>query len=409
MRRPQTGGYSRMPDVHLALCSPSGTMSVSVHGFVSLAGDAKVVGGRSMRIGVPREIKNGEHRVAMTPEGVACLVGDGHVVLVERHAGRDVGYDDDQYREAGAYVVPDAKEVWQAELVVKVKEPLPPEFDLLKRDQILFTYLHLAAMPEVAEQLVSRGVCAIGYETVQTDDGRLPLLAPMSRVAGRVAMQLAAHYLQLENDVSVPGRGILFGGLPEIDRARVAVLGAGNAGEQAVRVAAAMGAEVRVLDQEPTRLAALESSCGVRGFVARETDLTAFVEGCDVLIGAILVPGGRTPRLIGRKHLRRMNSRSVFVDIAIDQGGVSETSHPTSYDEPVYVEESVIHCALPNLPACVARSSTQALTRATLPYLRLLAGGLESALDASPELARGVNVRNGRIVHERVRQALEMQ
>ncbi len=362
-----------------------------------------------MRIGVPKEIKNGEHRVAMTPEGVACLVGDGHTVLVERHAGRDVGYDDAQYREAGACVVADAREVWEAELVVKVKEPLPPEYALLKRDQILFAYLHLAAMPEVAEQLVGRGVCAIGYETVQTGDGRLPLLAPMSQVAGRVAVQLAAHYLQLENDVAEPGRGILFGGLPGVDRARVAVLGAGNAGEQAVRLAAAMGAEVRVLDRDPSRVAALEEKSGVCGHVAHETDLAGFVEGCDVLIGAILVPGGRTPRLISRDHLRCMHSRSVFVDIAIDQGGVSETSRPTSYDDPVYVEESVIHCALPNLPACVARSSTQALTCATLPYVRLLAGGLESALQASPELARGVNVRDGRIVHEQVRQALRLR
>ncbi len=362
-----------------------------------------------MKIGVPGEIKNREHRVAMTPQGVATLCAGGHRVLIEHGAGRDSGYSDEQYRQAGAEMVT-AAAAWGAELVVKVKEPQPEEYGFLRPQQLLFTYLHLAADIRLTQTLQQAGVCAIGYETVQADDGSLPLLAPMSRIAGRVAMQLATHYLQLENDTDIRGRGILPGGLAEIEPARVLILGAGNAGCQAARAALALGCAVTLLDINARRVAQLQRDVSLMAAQVQRFEsnaLPALLDGCDVLVGAALVPGAHAPRLLKRQYLRRMNRRGVFIDIAIDQGGMCESSRPTSYAQPVYLEQEIIHCCLPNLPSCVARSSTQALTAATLPYVRILADyGWPQALEACPALRAGINVMDGEIVHDGVRQAV---
>jgi len=364
-----------------------------------------------MNIGVPGEIKNREHRVAMTPQGAAALCASGHRVLIERGAGHDSGYHDDEYRRAGAAIVPDAAAAWAADLVVKVKEPQPDEYAFLRPQQLLFTYLHLATAPKLVQALQQARVCAIGYETVQADDGSLPLLAPMSRIAGRVAMQLAMHYLQLDNDTGIAGRGILSGGLEGIESARVLILGAGNAGYQAARVAVALGCTVTLLDINARRVAQLQHDASLISAEVRlfeGTSLPELLDDCDVLIGAALVPGAHAPRLLSRQCLQRMNRRGVFVDIAIDQGGMCESSRPTTYVQPVYLEQEIIHCCLPNLPSCVARSSTQALTAATLPYIRILADyGWPQALEACPALRAGINIMDGHIVHEGVRTAVE--
>jgi len=363
-----------------------------------------------MKIGVPKEIKNREHRVAMTPQGVKALCAAGHHVLIQQGAGDDSGYDDAQYCQAGASIVADAADVWAADLVVKVKEPLAEEYVFLRPRQLLFTYLHLAAAPELAKALQRANVCAIGYETVQLEDGSLPLLTPMSRIAGRVAMQLAMHYLQLENGTDIAGRGVLSGGLEGSEPARVLILGAGNAGYQAARVAVALGCAVILLDINAKRIAQLQQDASLAGASVRlfeGASLPDWLDGCDVLIGAALVPGAHAPRLLNRQYLQRMNRHGVFIDIAIDQGGMCESSRPTSYAQPVYLEQEIIHCCLPNLPSCVARSSTQALTSATLPYIQILADHGWPALDTCPPLRAGVNIMDGKIVHEGVRSALK--
>lgn len=364
-----------------------------------------------MRIGVPKEIKNGEHRVALTPEGAKLLAAAGHRVLVQRNAGLDSGFADSAYAGAGALLVDSAADAWAVDLVVKVKEPLPQEYDYLSPETLLFTYLHLAAVPELAGQLLERKINAIGYETVQTDDGRLPLLAPMSLVAGRVALLRAACYLQ-QGYGRVPGKGVLLGGIPGGDPGRVVVLGGGNAGRQAAAAAAGLGAHVTVLDASEAALASLRQAFGGRvdakGF--DKATLAALLPTCDVLIGAVLIPGEHAPELLTREMVARMPAGSVLADIAIDQGGISETSRPTSFSDPVYVDAGVIHCCLPNLPAAVPRTSTLALTQATLPYIRMLAeSGAEAALAADAALQRGVNTWEGKLVHAGVARGLAEQ
>ncbi|RMH60101.1 MAG: alanine dehydrogenase [Zetaproteobacteria bacterium] len=363
-----------------------------------------------MEIGVPKEIKNREHRVALTPAGVAALCARGHRVLVETGAGEESGYPDREYRRAGACIVPEAAQAWAAELVVKVKEPQGCEFAFLRPGLTLFTYLHLAAAPELARVLCRREVCAIGYETVQLKDGRLPLLAPMSRIAGHVAVQMALHYLQLENGTACRGRGVLAGNIEGVEPLNVLVLGAGNAGCSAARVAAALGCAVRLCDVNRQTVARLSCDPGLRHAIVEPFDasrLPQWLEGCDMLIGAALIPGARAPKVLQGALLERMHPRAVFVDIAIDQGGMSDSSRPTSYADPVYVAHEVIHCCLPNLPSCVARSSTQALTRATLPYVcRIADRGARDAMADDPALRAGLNVAEGHVVHPAVAEAL---
>jgi len=366
-----------------------------------------------MRIGIPREIKNGEHRVAITPEAVRELSAAGHEVVVEQSAGIDSGYGDSDYAAAGAKLAGSAEEAWNAELVVKVKEPLPEEYGYLNRDTALFTFLHLAAFPELTEKLLAAKAFAIGYETVQLDHGGLPILAPMSKVAGRVSMLMAARFLQFGSfhGRELPGvkhKGVLMGGIRGIDPCRVVILGGGNVGRHAAHVAVGLDAQVTVLDHNAGCISHLNGIFGdrVEASLYAESDLGPILSQADVVIGAALIPGEHAPELISESMVASMQNGAVLMDVAIDQGGISQTSRVTSYDEPVYAVHGVIHSCLPNLPAAVPRSSTQALVAASLPYLKELADrGIEVAVAANPALQRGINTRDGDIVHAGVKRA----
>jgi len=360
-----------------------------------------------MIVGVPAETKEGERRVAMTPDGVRELAAHGHTVRVERGAGEGSALADDAYARAGAAVV-DARAAWGAELVVKVKEPQAEEFQYLHPDLMLFTYLHLAAYPDVADALVSSAATAIAYETVQLDDGALPLLAPMSEVAGRLASQIGAHYLERDSG----GRGVLLGGAPGVQPARVVVLGAGNAGWNSAWIAQGMEAEVLLLDKNIDRLRVVDqihkgrivTMASNRGAVERA------VADADVVIGAVLVPGGRAPTVVTEDMVRGMKKGSVIIDVAIDQGGCVETTHETTHAEPVYVCHDVIHYAVGNIPAAVPNTSTYALTNSTLPFVLTLAEkGLAEAVGDDAALARGVNTLKGNITNPAVAAALERE
>jgi alanine dehydrogenase len=355
-------------------------------------------------VGVPAEVKEGEHRVAITPDGVRELAQHGHTVVIERGAGADSAVEDDEYERAGASLA-GTDEAWAAELVVKVKEPQPSEYDRLRHDLVLFTYLHLAAYPEVAEQLLGRRTIALGYETVQLESGALPLLAPMSEVAGRMATQIGAHYL--ERDWG--GRGVLLGGAPGVQPARVVVLGAGNAGWNAAWIAQGMQAEVILLDRNLDRLRFVDqihqgrivTRASNRGAVERS------VAEADLLIGAVLVPGGRAPMLVTEDMVRHMRRGSVIVDIAVDQGGCIETTHETTHADPVYERHGVIHYAVGNMPASVPRTSTYALTNATLPYVvEVATHGVREAVGRDAALALGLNTAGGRITNPAVAEAV---
>ncbi len=370
--------------------------------------DEEVAG--NMKIGIPKEIKNREHRVALTPDGARQLVQDGHKVCVEHDAGAGSGFSDVDYEAAGAFIVATPEGAWAADLVLKVKEPLAEEYIHLRPGQCLFTYLHLAAAPALLDVLLEKGVRAIGYETVQADDGSLPLLAPMSRIAGRLATQIGASLLQKENGTPYPGRGVLMGGLTGVEAARVLVLGGGNVGRNAAEVALGMGASVQILDASVSCVSSLRQqfakagdACDIRFFAGQL--MFEALETCDLLIGAALIPGEHAPTLLTPSYLERMKG-GVFVDVAIDQGGVSQTSRPSSYDEPVYVEAGVLHCCLPNLPAAVPVSATQALTHATLPFVRHLANAGIDAAREDVALTRGVNTWDGHVMHRGLAHAL---
>jgi len=365
-----------------------------------------------MIIGIPKEIKNQEHRVALTPDGARRLIEDGHEIRIQHDAGADSGYPDSDYSEAGARIVEDAGAAWDADLVVKIKEPLPAEYDFLRPGMGLFTYLHLAAAPELADVLLEKQVRAIAYETVQQNDGSLPLLAPMSRIAGRLAAQIGANLLQRENGTPHPGKGVLMGGADGARPARVLVLGGGNVGSSAAEVALGMGASVRMLDASVDRVAQLRErfaeageACDVRFFAGQL--MFEMLAECDILIGAALIPGLHAPTLLTPSYLERM-AGGVFIDVAIDQGGISQTSRPTSYADPVYMEAGVLHCCLPNLPASVPVSATQTLTHATFPFVRKLAmSGLQNAVQEDRMLSRGVNTWDGNLTHQGVAHALK--
>jgi alanine dehydrogenase len=363
---------------------------------------------RTLTVGVPTEVKNSEYRVAITPDGVRELVHHQVTVLVQSGAGSGAAIPDAEYREAGAEVVEGAAEVWtRAGLVCKVKEPQEHEFPHLRDDLILFTYLHLAAYPEVAKALLAAGTTGIAYETVQTDTGALPLLAPMSEVAGRLATQAGAYFLEKEHG----GRGVLLGGAPGVRPGRVVVLGAGNVGWNAAWIAAGMEAEVVLLDKNLDRLRWVDqihkgrimTLASNRGAVERA------VADADLVIGAVLVPGGRAPVVITDSMIEGMRPGSVVVDVAIDQGGCVEGIRETTHTDPVYVRHEVVHYAVGNIPGAVPHTSTYALTNATLPYLLELATkGLDAAVANDAALAHGVNTRDGDITHPAVAEALAL-
>ncbi|WP_320669383.1 alanine dehydrogenase [Patulibacter defluvii] len=360
-----------------------------------------------MRVGVVTEIKPAERRVALTPAGAHELADRGHEVLVQAGAGVGSGFADAAYVAAGARIVDEAEQVWaDSELLLKVKEPIAPEYELLNPNATLFTYLHLAAAPALTEALVKCGTTAIAYETVTGPGGKgLPLLAPMSEVAGRLAAQAGAYFLQ----APLGGRGVLIGGVPGVAPARVVVIGGGVVGTNAARVAVGMGAEVTILERSIARLVELEQYFDGRARVLMSDALTLREEvaHADVVIGAVLVAGAAAPKLISREMLSEMRSRAVIVDVAIDQGGCAETSTPTTHDDPTYLVDDVLHYCVANMPGGVPATSTRALTNATLPYVKALADhGPDAAFDAMPGLRDGVNVRDGKITIPAVEEAL---
>ncbi|WP_432498905.1 alanine dehydrogenase [Kineococcus auxinigenes] len=365
-----------------------------------------------MRIGVPREVKNREHRVALTPAGVHELTGHGHEVLVEAGAGLGSSLPDADYEAAGAKVVADVEEVWgEAELLLKVKEPIEPEHHRLREGRVLFTYLHLAASRPCTEALLASGTTAIAYETVQLPDRSLPLLAPMSEVAGRLAPQVGAYHLMSANSAASGGRGVLMGGVPGVRGADVVVIGAGVSGQNAARIALGMGAEVTVLDLSIPKLREVDARFGgaVRTITSNAFELARAVRSADLVIGAVLVPGARAPKLVSDDLVAQMRPGSVLVDIAVDQGGCFESTRPTTHDEPTFtVHGSVFYCVA-NMPGAVPHTSTYALTNATLPYVvRLADAGWRAALAADDALARGLSAHAGQLTSAEVAAAHDL-
>ncbi len=356
-------------------------------------------------VGVPREIKDLEGRVSMQPDGVMELVHHGHEVLVQSGAGGGAGFTDEEYEAAGARLVDGPDEVFSsADLIVKVKEPVPEEYDRFREGQQLFTYLHLAADRGLTEFLMEKKIDAIAYETVELPDGSLPLLTPMSEVAGRMAVQAAAHHLESPNG----GAGLLLGGVPGTPAAKVTIIGGGISGTEAAKIAIGMRAIVRVLDINPKRLAYLSDIFEGRVdlVIPNRARTASYVAESDVVIGAVLVAGAKAPKLVSREMIASMRPGSVVADIAIDQGGCFETSRPTTHSEPTYVEEGVVHYCVANIPGAVARTSTLALTSVTLPYLiRIADEGVEGASAADPNLAKGLSTLNGELVHGPVAEA----
>jgi alanine dehydrogenase len=362
-----------------------------------------------VKIGIPKEIKAHEYRVGLTPAAVRELVQHGHEVSVEHNAGAGIGSDDEAYRSAGASIVEAAAEVFEAaDLIVKVKEPQAAEIALLRSGQILFTYLHLAADKTQTQGLIESRATCIAYETVTDRTGSLPLLAPMSEVAGRMSVQVGAHCLEREQG----GAGILLGGVPGVPPAKVVVLGGGVSGTNAARMAVGLEASVTIIDKSLTRLKELDLQFGPRATTLFAT--TAAIEqavlAADLVIGAVLVPGAAAPKLVTRAMVQRMRPGSVLVDIAIDQGGCFETSRPTTHSDPTYVVDGVVHYCVTNMPGAVAKTSTYALTNATLPFVLALAGkGWRQAMLDDPHLAEGLNIDAGRVTHRAVAQALGLR
>jgi len=356
-----------------------------------------------MIIGIPKEIKQQENRVSLLPSAADQLTRRGHTVLVQKNAGVGSGYPDEDYLEAGAKIAETAEEVFaKADMIVKVKEPLPAEYGLLREGQILFTYLHLAASKSLTEALLKSGVTGIAYETIQVGN-RLPLLEPMSEIAGRMSAVMGAYYLAKHNG----GNGVLLGGVPGVLPGRVVVLGGGTSGINAARMAVGLGADVTILEVDLERMRFLDITMpGANTLYSNEAHLQELMASIDLLIGAVLVPGAKAPKLITREMLRKMRPGSVLVDIAIDQGGCVETSRPTTHLDPIFVEEGVIHYCVANMPAAYARTATQALTNITYRYVQFLADhGLEKACEKQPALTGGINTRDGKLTCEAVAEA----
>jgi alanine dehydrogenase len=361
-----------------------------------------------MRIGVPKEIKNNEFRVGLTPSSVAELVAAGHELFVEAHAGEGIDCPDSAYKKAGATILPTEADVFKSsDMIVKVKEPQPQEIALLEPRHILFTYLHLAADKPQTLGLMKSGATCIAYETVTANNGSLPLLKPMSEVAGRMSVQVGAHYLEKEQG----GRGVLLGGVPGVSPATVAILGGGVAGVNAAQMAVGMRADVTIYDINMERLAELDMffSSQIKTAYASRAAIAGAVENAELVIGAVLVPGAAAPKLVTRDMLKTMKRGSVLVDIAIDQGGCFETSHATTHADPVYEVDGVIHYCVANMPGAVARTSAFALNNVTLPFvLKIAKLGAEEAMRQDPHLANGLNVSGGKVRHEAVAEALDL-
>jgi len=358
-----------------------------------------------MIVGVPKEIKDHEYRVSLTPVGAAALRQAGHEIWVEPAAGQGSGFSDDEYRKAGASVASSKEEIFQkADLIVKVKEPLLSESHLFRPGQVLFTYLHLASFPDLTKTLLDKKITAIAYETTVAKDGGLPMLKPMSEIAGRMAVQIGAHYLEKTHG----GRGVLLAGVPGVEAGKVAVLGAGVVGTSATRIAVGMGAQVTVINLDVERLRQLDDL--YQGRIATRAASHAAIEQAvceaDLVIGAVLVPGAKAPRLVSRATVSRMKPGAVVVDVSVDQGGCFETTKPTTHSDPVYSVDGVLHYCVANMPGIVPRTSTWALTNATLPYIiRLASDGVDRAIRADPGLAQGVNLKDGLVTCQGVADA----
>jgi alanine dehydrogenase len=362
-----------------------------------------------MKIGIPKEVKVHEGRVAIVPSGVRALAARGHKVSVQASAGEGSGITDAMFKDAGATIVPRAEDVWSSsEMIIKVKEPVAAEYNLIQEKQTLFTYFHLAAVPDLAPVLTSKKVTAVAYETIQLPDGRLPLLQPMSEVAGKMSVQIGANLLENERG----GKGILLGGVPGVRRGRVVIIGGGTVGMAAAKIAVGLGAEVTVIDLSIPRLEYFDDVFGSRVNLLHSNPDTIMhsVRRTDLLIGAVLVPGARAPKLVARKLVSEMDDGSAIVDVAIDQGGCIETIHGTTHDKPTYVVDGVIHYGVTNMPGAVAQTSTFALTNCTFNYALKLAdlGALEAA-KRDPALALGFNAHNGAITHPVVAVALSLE
>jgi alanine dehydrogenase len=359
-----------------------------------------------MKIGVPKEIKNREHRVGLVPGGVRALVKDGHKVFIEKGAGQGSGITDKEYQDAGAALATNKRKLFDdCDMIVKVKEPLKEEYGLFHEGQILYTYLHLAAAPELVAALRKAKVKAVAYETIQLKDGSLPLLTPMSEVAGKMSVQLGAHFLTKHEG----GRGVLLGGVPGVSRGTVTIIGGGVVGINAAKIAVGMGARVNILDISAHRLAYLEEIFGsaVTTLMSHDENIHNAVLASDLLVGAVLIPGAKAPHLVTEALVKRMRPGSVIVDVAVDQGGCIETAEVTSHDKPILAKHGVLHYAVPNIPGAVSNTSTYALTNVTLRYARDIARqGLEEAVRRDAALAKGVNVYLGRVTHAEVAKAV---
>ena len=362
-----------------------------------------------MIIGIPKEIKNNENRVAITPSGVKAFCQAGHQVIIQKSAGLGSGIEDKEYNEAGAAIIETAKEVFEkAEMIMKVKEPLISEYDLLRAGQILFTYFHFASSLELTEAMMKRKVICITYETVQTDDGGLPLLAPMSEVAGKMAAQVAAYYLA----APYGGRGVLMGGVPGVSPAKVVVVGGGTVGTNAAKVAAGMGANVTLFDININRLKYLDDVLpkNITLLMSNQHNIEEEIKDADAVIGAVLIPGAKAPKLVTEEMTKKMKANSVIVDVAIDQGGCIATSKPTSHSDPVFKLHDVLHYCVTNMPGAFSRTSTFALTNATLPYgLEIANKGYKKAVKGNKALAKGLNVIDGKVTYKPVAKVFNLK
>ena len=359
-----------------------------------------------MKIGCVKEIKNNEFRVGLTPDNVKAYIAAGHHVYMEKGAGIGSGFSDNEYVDAGASLIDNAADVWNlVDMMIKVKEPLPEEYPLFREGLILYTYLHLAADKEQADALLTGKVKAVAYETIQETDRSLPCLAPMSQIAGRLSIQEGAKYLEKR----FGGEGILLAGVPGTPKANVVILGGGTVGMNACKIAVGMGANVTILDVNLKRLEELDNMFGahIQTLVSNDSNVERVVKDADLVIGSVLIPGGSTPKLFKKKYLPEMKDGAVFVDVAIDQGGCGESSHVTTHDDPVYIEEGVVHYCVGNMPGAVPRTSTIALTNATLRYgLQIAAAGLEEASKKSAVIESGVNCYGGKVTNANVAKAL---
>ncbi|UOE53749.1 alanine dehydrogenase [Cytobacillus oceanisediminis] len=358
-----------------------------------------------MIIGVPKEVKNNENRVSVVPASVSAFVNAGHTVWIEKGAGAGSGISDQEYEKAGATVVSSAKEAWSADMVMKVKEPQPDEYRYFRKGLILFTYLHLAAEPELTKDLVDKKVTSVAYETIQLDNKSLPLLTPMSEVAGRMSVQLGAQFLEKIHG----GKGVLLGGVPGVKPGKVVIIGGGVVGTNAAKMAVGLGADVSIIDISAERLRQLDDlfSGRVRTVMSNPFNIAQEVKLADLVIGAVLIPGAKAPQLVTEEMVMQMEKNSVIIDVAIDQGGSIETiDHITSHDSPTYVKHGVLHYAVPNIPGAVARTSTYALANTTAPYALMLANtGIENSILKYPFLEKGVNTMNGKVTNQRVAEA----